>query len=207
MPGETVPKLELVQILTSARTYHFRSMEALGGWALCTVNDTTGELLIMSDWGNWSHRWDPKHLGKPSLTHFISDRSGYDYLAGKLIDGQDWVLDADATIQKWRSRLVEQRLQEGRCGSKHDSEPLSAVLAREIWEDLGSLLDSSNEPIFIEHALQIDGISWVSSEPWEDTVHCYSPAYRALVDFLLPAIANACRQTVRAIADSMEQPC
>ncbi len=203
-PGHR-PKLELVQILTSARTYHFRSTEVLGGWALCTVNATTGELLIMSDWGNWAHRWNPKHLGKPSLTHFIAERNGCDYLADKLIGrNNSWVIDVDATIAKWRRRLVDQRLQEGRCRSICDSGPLSARRAREIWEALGSLFDSSNEAIFIEHALQIDGIHWISSEPWEDTVHSYSQEYKVLVDFLLPALAEACRQTLKERASSHE---
>jgi hypothetical protein len=92
------PKLTLVEILTSARTYRFRSAEVLGGWALCTVNDSTGELLIVSDWGNWSCLWNPKHLDSPSLTHFIADRRSYDYLASKLMRGEFRVLDADATI-------------------------------------------------------------------------------------------------------------
>lgn len=192
------PKLKLVQILTSARTYHFQSTETLGGWALCTVNDTTGELLIVSDWGNWANLWNPKHLGRPSLTHFIADRNTYDYLANKLLGKSAWVLDADATVAKWRQCLVEQRLCEGRRVTlRHDREPLTARRAREIWEDLGSLFeDERDESIFIEHAMQIDGIEWISKELWESTVHCYSHEYKVLVDFLLPALAKACAQTV-----------
>lgn len=198
------PKLTLVEILTSARTYRFRSAEALGGWALCTVNDSTGELLIVSDWGNWAHLWSPRHLGSPSLTHFIADRHSYDYLANKLMRGECRVLDADATITKWRRRLTERRLREGRgqraLGASYGA--LTAYLARDIWEALGSLAqDESNEHVFIEHALQIDGIRWIGDEAlWEDTEHRYSHEYRVLVDFLLPALREACAQTVKAQA-------
>ena len=192
------PKLVLVEILTSARTYRFRSVEVLGGWALCTVNDSTGELLIVSDWGNWSNIWNPQHLGRPSLTHFIADRQSYDYLASKLMRGECQVLDADATITKWRRRLTKRRLREGRSIQKS----LTAYVARSIWEDLGFLSrDKSNEAVFIERALQISGISWIGCATlWEDTEHRYSPEYRMLVDFLLPALCEACSQTVKAQA-------
>lgn len=201
------PKLALVQTLTCARTYHFQSTECLGGWALCTVNDTTGELLIVSDWGNWSHIWNPKHLGSPSLTDFIASREGYDYLASKLL-GRDgaWVLDADATIAAWRKELCKRRLDQGREGA--DNAPyylarenrLDAALARDMWHDLGSLFeDEMHEAIFIEHAGQIEGFTrWISQEPWENTKHRYSHAYRLLVHFLLPALAKACAETLKS---------
>jgi hypothetical protein len=200
------PKLTLVATLTGARTYHFRSADRMGGWALCTVNDTTGELQIMSDWGNWAHLWNPKHLGSPSLTHFIADRQGCDYLANKLLGHDDArVLDADATIKKWRKTLCKQRLREGRSGADHPpyylarDQRLDAALAREIWHDLGSLFDDErHEAIFIEHAYQIEGFSrWISECPWEDTEHRDSPAYRLLVDFLLPALVAACAETTQ----------
>jgi hypothetical protein len=61
--------------------------------------------------------------------------------------------------------------------------------------------DESNESIFIEHALQIDGIRWIGSDTlWEDTEHRYSHEYRVLVDFLLPALCGACAQTVKTQA-------
>lgn len=200
------PKLKLVATLTGARTYHFQSTEPLGGWALCTVNDATGELLIMSDYGNWAHRWSPKHLGSPSLTHFIADREGYDYLACKLLGrAAAWVLDADATIKEWRKRLCEQRLAVGRAAAMNGGylpRGLDASLAREIWEEIGDLFDvERHEQLFLDHAYRIEGFSrWISEEPWEDVVHGHSPAYQLLVDFLLPVLAAACAETVRSQA-------
>ena len=182
------PKLQHIATFTSARTYHFRSTQPLGGWALCTVNDETGELIIVSDWGNWSHLWNPKNLGRPTLTHFIADRCDCDYLANKLLGRRDaWVLDADATVKKWRKALCARRLAEGREGADNPpyylprNERLDANLAREIWDDLGSLHDDEgHEAIFIEHACQIDGFTcWISEEPWEDTERRYSHEYRA----------------------------
>ncbi len=196
----TNPKLTLVETLTSARTYHFQSTTPLGGWALCTVNDGTGELLITSDWGNWAHLWNPKHLGSPSLTHFIADRRSYDYLANKLLGQQEaWVLDAEATIRTWRRTLAVERLHEGRQSYQYGVlSTLTREHAREIWDDLGSLYaDELHEHVFLEHAMRIDGIDWISECPWEDTVHCYSQAYRLLVDFLLPALAAACAVTLQ----------
>jgi hypothetical protein len=207
------PKLQLVATLQTARTYHLRSTEPLGGWALCTVNDTTGELLIVSDWGNWAHLWNPKHLGSPSLTHFIADREGYDYLANKLIGSRDArVLDADKTIAKWRKQLCVQRLVEGRIVRAIPyylsyEDRLDEHLAREIWHRLGSLFDDEqHESIFIEHACQIEGFTrWISSEPWEETEHRNSHEYRVLVDFLLPALAAACRTTIERDLKSAER--
>lgn len=201
------PKLSLVATLTSARTYRFQSADRLGGWALCTVNDGTGELLITSDWGNWAHLWNPKHLGCPSLTHFIATRIHYDYLANKLL-GRDgtWVLDAHATIKKWRRALCAHRLEQGRGGGVDlpylpREQRLDAALARAIWYQLGSLFDDQgNAALFIEHAWEIEGFShWICERPWEEVEHCYSHAYELLVNFLLPALSKACAETARQV--------
>jgi len=56
--------------ISTATAYSFRF--ANGGWAIFTVNDSTGELSIQSDWGEWAHRWHIGHLGSPTLTKFIA---------------------------------------------------------------------------------------------------------------------------------------
>ena len=79
------PELALVSAKNTATTYSFQTTgEGFKSWALCTVNDVTGELNIQSDFGNWSHRWNTDALGSPTLTAFIGDRSDVDYLASKL---------------------------------------------------------------------------------------------------------------------------
>ena len=204
----TYPKMRLADVRACAVTYTFR-VENDFGWATCTVNDTTGELLITSDWGNWSHQWNPHHLGRPSLTHFIGDWSDYDYLANKLLGRADaYVLDADATIAKWRKHLAERRLEAGRRYARvpaslrdnaylaplYDHRPLTAEHARYIWDRLGSLVDDEqNESIFIEHAYQIEDFGyWICERPWEETEHRLSHQYEILVKTILPALAEAC---------------
>lgn len=54
----TTPTLTLVST-QAAVTFSFRATGGASGWANCTVNNATGELLITSDWGDWCHRWDP----------------------------------------------------------------------------------------------------------------------------------------------------
>lgn len=111
----------------TATTYSFRAEPGQFGWACCTVNDDTGELLITSDWGSWSHRWsaDPRHLGAPTLTAFIGGRSGVDYLARKLqnegTNGRRW--SAEATAAALRRRLCERRLEDGRAQIENRLEP------------------------------------------------------------------------------------
>ena len=113
------------------------------------------------------------------------------------------MLDADATINKWRKKLASERLHEGRRSGVLTT--LTMVHAREIWDELGSLFDDArDEGIFLEHAMQIDGIDWISACPWEDTVHRYSHAYRLLVDFLLPALATACVATLHHSGQNAE---
>ena len=213
------PKLALTRTLTSAITYQFHVEGRDFGWALCTMNDTTGELAIISDWGNWSHIWNPRHLGSPSLHDFIGVRThggngAFDYLAMKLLGrSAAWRFEAEATVTKWRKRLCEARLEHGRRMRDYrysympplGNPVLDAGLARELWDALGEIDADFSESLFIERAMQLDGIGWISERPWEETEHVLSYDYRILTESILPALAEACIGTVstRAICEAI----
>lgn len=121
--AEVIPKyvrtFSCTKVTNAATTYHLypTTNEALAGWALATVNDETGELAIQSDWGNWSFRWstNPSHLGKPTLTHFIADRGGCDYLADKLTSREEREhFDSRKTVDHMQRELAKKRLEWGR---------------------------------------------------------------------------------------------
>lgn len=205
------PTLRLTDSYSSATTYTFHVEGNDFGWAICTVNDRTGELMIVSDWGNWSYLWGTKHLGVPTLTEFIGNprraqTGDYDYLANKLLGRQDcWVIDADATIDAWRKKLCEKRYAEGHeatyWGRRPDDIPvfvghpfaLTKYHARELWDELGRLHEYAyDERGFIDAAMRIEGIGYVSEQPWEDVQHRHSNDYRILTETILPALCEAC---------------
>lgn len=216
-----IPKF-VPTIVSQATTYHFRLADNEPfGWALCSVNDGTGELLITSDYGNWSHRWsaDPKHLGHPTLTHFLGERAGEDYLAAKLLGRRscyEW--DRAATVREFRKRLAERRLDRGRryasvpeCLRDADYlEPLRSDgrrmltrdAAREMWDLLGDLEGAHDEREFLDRFMADDDLTyWVSERPFEETQDRPSRDYEILTKGILPALVEACAAEVKRRAE------
>ena len=214
--------------VTTATAYHFRA-GVHGEWAICTVNDSTCELTVQSDWGNWSYRWGGGKSGFGSvgkgdderartLTEFIADRTAADYLADKLWGGGygGRVFDAEETVKAFRKMLCERRLEEGRDhlerglshdggppkdarekpywhGILNDKEPLTAGIARNIWDALGGeIQDCRNGDHFIEKMFQIQGYLWISEEPWEHLATVRDHKYEVLLFGILPALIAEC---------------
>jgi hypothetical protein len=202
-----------------ATTYYFHGKPH--GWASCTVNDATGELLITSDWGNMSNRWpsSPKALGRPTITDCIGRSWGVEYMTGKLLaeDRRDQCFDIDATVAEFRRRLCEQRLLWGREPEMmergirqrqnwrvYDPHPhgLTEHRAREIWEEIDSLASDvgdaheSCSTLFLERLMNAEWFSLLDvSEPWERLRHRPSLEADALIEFILPALKIACAAT------------
>lgn len=107
-----LPVFELASI-TRATTYHLHVNKPLGAFALCTVNDTTGELSVSCDWGRWSYQWSttPANLGAPTLTAFLARCKDPDYVMRKLTSSEERsVFDPEKTVKNMLRTLAEHRL-------------------------------------------------------------------------------------------------
>lgn len=218
----TIPILKLSDV-TSATTYRFNCGPDDIGWAFCTINDSTGELNIQSDWGSWSYGWspNPKHLGAPTLTDFIATRSSAHYIADKLWSaggGSAYgggVFSAVATVKAMRARLAERRLEQGREHQRSytdiswkrlpwwpvgEGHPLTKQCARDLWNELGELSDRHMpEVLFCERFYQLDDHEWITEESvTEYLVTETSHKYEVLRDAILPALLAACRDRLAA---------
>lgn len=173
----------------TGKVYYFRWPSI--GWASFTVCDATGELHVQSDWGNFSYGWspDPRHLGRPTLTDFLAQCSGPDYVADKLRYGvplrERKILDREATETAWKSRILSAR----RDGS------LSAALARDHWESAEDILDAmgagrEDEVAFVINEKTLCGgegfLDWLGERPWDELEWRDSYPITILRDELLP---------------------
>lgn len=203
--------LKLGEVTTFATTYRFTDPSGHGWGAYCTVNDQTGELIINSDWGSWSYMWspDPRHIGNATLTHFIGERGGVDYIAMKLLGRRGAVcFSADATLKHLQTEIAKRRLEHGqsRWVRSYGAEEaarltgrqfLTKRTARELWDGLASIANDvgdfdGSETLFIERAMQLDDIGLVAEELWEETQHVESNDWKILHDVILPALVAAC---------------
>lgn len=97
--------LEIVRRSKSVATSYSYTFK--WGWAIFTVNDSTGEFSVQSDWGNWSNRWNILHLGKPTLTEFLK-HSDADYVVNKFqVERSE--IDEEATRKRLRELVIKAR--------------------------------------------------------------------------------------------------
>lgn len=106
----------------TAKTYSFRFDEPFG-WAIFTVNDTTGEFHIQSDYGQWQYCWGIGNLGGPKerqivkdmpLTYFLAVRPDAHYVAMKFGYNKEQNFanypSMEKTAAAFRMRIINARL-------------------------------------------------------------------------------------------------
>lgn len=192
--AQTVPGDHLVETGRSTATaYHFRSPPGatawFGGWAICTVNDITGELLIQSDWTEaCGHRWNTSHLGCPTLTHFLARDRGehFGYFVGKLLPAERRErFSPEATVKEMRRRVAERRKAGG----------IDRETARDIWDALGEIDGCEDRSDFF-YSLGETGYGDHFSDSFEDSREVPTRDAIALETIILPALAEACRREI-----------
>jgi hypothetical protein len=181
--------MALVSVST-ATTYSFNTEPRDYGWALCSVNDQTGELSVVSDWGNWAHRWNVRHLGAPSLTHLIGSLSprSVDYLADKLTSYEErHRFCPEKTVAAWRGDVLTRRR----------GEEIDRETARQLWDDLGEMASVDHFDDFLRRFWDIDNHEEIFSDhPCNHIRTEPTGAYQVLLERILPALVEACRRTI-----------
>ncbi len=182
---------------STATTYSFGVNNGYG-WALCSVNDTTGELNIMSDWGNWAYRWGPHFGGQgPTLTHFIAGRSdgACHYLADKLTSDDRSKREAfsgEKTVASLREYICQRRRE------SPDHPKLDAATARQLYDDLGETLthdDRDDARDFVARVWDIENHDLVFDAS-DDLRYEKTGSYMVLLKSIIPALVAACDATV-----------
>lgn len=183
---------------SAARTYSFGCMPAGFGWALCSVNDATGELSVCSDWGSWSYRWHVAHLGnigeRPlTLTEFIAGRAGsHAYLADKLTSddrAKREVFSPELTVASLREYIRQ-------CRRDTPDGKMDAAMARQLYDDLAEVLthDVQDARDFVDRIWEIDNHEQVFDQ-CEDLRFEETGSYRVLLGCIIPALVEACNDT------------
>jgi hypothetical protein len=172
-----------VSKVTVSRSLTIHARFAPHGWATFVIDDTQGTLSITSDWGDWAYRWGRgSNLGVSShdLSEALRTRFGHDYVASKLLAGNTWVFDEDASRRRVRERLLRMRRERA----------LSSEDAREAWNAIESEFESVDQLVGI--ARDCDPLNdALDHQPWEYVGHVTSPRYLVLRDTLLPVLRKA----------------
>lgn len=165
------------------------------GWAICTVNNDTGELAVQSDWGTWAYRWHVESLTKP-LVDFLATAE-VNYVANKLAHDESHVFDASLTVAALRKKLCHERLQEGTA--------LTKLAARTLWNKLGDLKSCGSYDEIYEAFGNIDFSELITDEPWNYVATAPSYVWNMLTQSLIPALAQACREYSARLRESALQ--
>lgn len=159
------------------------------GWAIVLIDERTGTIAIHSDFGDWTHSWNPQHTGRPSLKHFITDGS-FEYLADKFYHGRKdgTEFDSEATIKRFREGIDEDvnggNLSEGKANTLIDelNELDDYRDAQEFYSDMPKHLSE-----------------YLGGDAYEYFVYSHTHAHKLLQNELLPEIAEVFKRELEEV--------
>jgi hypothetical protein len=143
-------------------------------WAHAYLDDDMGTLMLVTDWGNWTHRWGLHGMPKGvAFSDFIfAGRADFDYITDKLhygrSDRNEW--DEKATKRALRI-VVTKAFRRGLCGANSCVVLMREIADAETFDDL----------------MRSDYLDVVP----EDCVTKPSRTYLHLRDVILPALQRA----------------
>jgi hypothetical protein len=162
--------------VTNPVTYCFRFTN-YGGWSNFTVNESTGEFTVNSDWGNWAYRWHTDSLGDGvKLTQFLL-KCDADYIVRKLaVEGAHALkdeIDFERTLKAIQERIVEARR----------AKEITKKDARRLWLMADEFVEDDQCDL---NAIDSDLDKLLGNESWEYIAEKHSHRYMFLWKRLIP---------------------
>lgn len=170
--------------------YSFPSIKG-EGWAIFFL-DSVGCFAALSDWGDWSYRWNPRGYEEGDgrdFRHFILTCSD-DYLLRKLAPQQEY--DPEATLQSVKEAIIEWRR------DKHSSRKVTRetlpeltpkALARDMWDELRPMYDNLCDP----HQFS----RWMEHTELQDTTELYCTKFSEQAKIFLQRCMPRLREALK----------
>jgi hypothetical protein len=160
--------------------YHLASIKG-EGWIVAFL-DSIGCFSVLSDFGDYGHRWPQAGWGPGDFRKFFVQCDG-DYILRKIARRD--VYDGKETYEAIRRRICELRR------NRH----LSAVFARKEWE----IVDRQDKVYSRE-----DFAMWYErtgiSDAYELAVYDFNPQAKTFIQLVLPRLQAAIRAEIEAEA-------
>lgn len=174
----------------TAEVFHFVFDGGCCWWATFTIVEALGEFTIVSDCGNYSHRWPAMGLDGEPLKDFLT-RCDAGYVIDKFSYSNKTDLEPEvdykATRKEFRKAIGE-RYKESRepfFRSKMDKNDVSDLL-----QEVDDLLGDEPPTMLVCERMSSEMWNALGSEPWELICRRSSARYEALHDHLLPFFFN-----------------
>ncbi|QQR47781.1 hypothetical protein JKA73_17760 [Myxococcus xanthus] len=174
--------------------YQYRLRTADNRWLAEVFLRSDGLFTVVSDYGNYGYWWG--NPGRPvrEFVAALADRDESDYLCGKL-GSRDW-WDGTSTLKAIREHIIEYR----RDGS------WTKERAAEEWQTLSEALTTWHD-VDARNATEMDELqfhNWFRETKIDDAsefaAYDYEPQLRAFASEVMPVLATAIREQLKAEA-------